>query len=294
MLSGGGAAAGGGSSALGGPTSPRAAAPSAAAPQDPGRRHLNQDGSRAGTCDARAQRVGTRKCGCPAGCGPHRGGAPHPPPPMAQEQGLGARALPGSQTLLDALLRNLYDLGECGAPEPTWETDWPRRVCCTFETGPSSALARGASVSFATWFPGWVQHAPPTEVPFPAPHDWALSGLSLDRASRAVPECGRRRGCSSEAPRLSGLQRVMHAGPWAPEHSPPVDISRPSGKPACPTPPSQPRVTLVPRCHLVTVDPQPPVRPSPADFRERVHGKLFTAFPSTKLAVLSFCLGRRK
>ncbi|XP_022379335.1 uncharacterized protein C1orf131 homolog isoform X1 [Enhydra lutris kenyoni] len=29
---------------------------------------------------------------------------------MAQEQGLGARALPGSQTLLDALLRNLYDL----------------------------------------------------------------------------------------------------------------------------------------------------------------------------------------
>ncbi|XP_032169562.1 uncharacterized protein C1orf131 homolog isoform X1 [Mustela erminea] len=29
---------------------------------------------------------------------------------MAQEQGLGDRALPGSQTLLDALLRNLYDL----------------------------------------------------------------------------------------------------------------------------------------------------------------------------------------
>ncbi|XP_032697025.1 uncharacterized protein C1orf131 homolog isoform X2 [Lontra canadensis] len=31
---------------------------------------------------------------------------------MAQEQGLGARALPGSQKLLDALLRNLYDLEE--------------------------------------------------------------------------------------------------------------------------------------------------------------------------------------
>ncbi|XP_027451728.1 uncharacterized protein C1orf131 homolog isoform X2 [Zalophus californianus] len=31
---------------------------------------------------------------------------------MAQEQGLGSRALPGSQTLLDALLRNLYDFGE--------------------------------------------------------------------------------------------------------------------------------------------------------------------------------------
>uniref|UniRef100_A0A8C7EVY8 Chromosome 1 open reading frame 131 n=1 Tax=Neovison vison TaxID=452646 RepID=A0A8C7EVY8_NEOVI len=33
------------------------------------------------------------------------------------EQGLGARALPGSQTLLDALLRNLYDLGECGTED---------------------------------------------------------------------------------------------------------------------------------------------------------------------------------
>jgi len=31
---------------------------------------------------------------------------------MAQEQGLGSRAPPGSQTLLDALLRNLYDFGE--------------------------------------------------------------------------------------------------------------------------------------------------------------------------------------
>ncbi|XP_004404922.1 PREDICTED: uncharacterized protein C1orf131 homolog [Odobenus rosmarus divergens] len=31
---------------------------------------------------------------------------------MAQEQGLGSRALPGSQMLLDALLRNLYDFGE--------------------------------------------------------------------------------------------------------------------------------------------------------------------------------------
>lgn len=52
LLSGGGGAAVGGSSARGGPTSPRAAAPSTAAPQDPGRRHLNQDGSRAGTCGA--------------------------------------------------------------------------------------------------------------------------------------------------------------------------------------------------------------------------------------------------
>lgn len=56
----GSVASGGGSSAQGGPTSPKAAAPSATAPQGPGRRHLTQDGSRAGTW-ARAQSVGTRK-----------------------------------------------------------------------------------------------------------------------------------------------------------------------------------------------------------------------------------------
>lgn len=55
VLSSGGGAAVGGSSARGGPTSPRAAAPSTAPPQDPGRRHLNQDGSRAGTCGARSR-----------------------------------------------------------------------------------------------------------------------------------------------------------------------------------------------------------------------------------------------
>lgn len=54
LRDGGGSAGGGGSSTLGGPTSPRAVAPSAAAPGDLGRRHLSQDGSRAGTWSARA------------------------------------------------------------------------------------------------------------------------------------------------------------------------------------------------------------------------------------------------
>ena len=87
LLSSGGAAAVGGSSVRGGPTSPRAAAPSTATPQDPGRRHLNQDGSRAGTHGARNPSVtgsgrraaaGPRDLCCPAAARrPHDGsGAP--------------------------------------------------------------------------------------------------------------------------------------------------------------------------------------------------------------------------
>ena len=87
LLSSGGAAAVGGSSARGGPTSPRAAAPSTATPQDPGRRHLNQDGSRAGTQGARnpsetgsgrRAAAGPRDLCCPAAARrPHDGsGAP--------------------------------------------------------------------------------------------------------------------------------------------------------------------------------------------------------------------------
>ena len=42
---------------------------------------------------------------------------------MAQETRLAISAPPGSQALLDALLQNLYDFGECGASEPTWRAD---------------------------------------------------------------------------------------------------------------------------------------------------------------------------
>lgn len=74
---------------------------------------------------ALAHRVGSRKCGprearVSAGSGPERGGAAR----MAQEPGPGARAPAGSRALLDALLRNLYDFGECGASAPTWRADW--------------------------------------------------------------------------------------------------------------------------------------------------------------------------
>ncbi|XP_037365721.1 uncharacterized protein C1orf131 homolog [Talpa occidentalis] len=112
-LSRGGGGAGGGSLARGGPTSPRAVAPSAAAPEDPGRRHLNRDGSRAETCGARAARRNPEAwaprgwgsgCVCP--------GSAVADPVMAQEPGEGASAPPGSQALLDTLLQNLYDFGE--------------------------------------------------------------------------------------------------------------------------------------------------------------------------------------
>lgn len=123
LLSSGGAAAVGGSSARGGPTSPRAAAPSTAAPQDPGRRHLNQDGSRAGTCGARspsepeadAERREVREI-CAVSL--RTAGLT-----MAQETRLAISGPPGSQALLDSLLQNLYDFGECGASEPTWRAD---------------------------------------------------------------------------------------------------------------------------------------------------------------------------
>jgi hypothetical protein len=42
---------------------------------------------------------------------------------MAQETRLAISGPPGSQALLDSLLQNLYDFGECGASEPTWRAD---------------------------------------------------------------------------------------------------------------------------------------------------------------------------
>lgn len=118
-------AAGGGSSAGGGPTSPRAVAPSATAPRDPGRRHLSQDGSRAGTCGARAA-GGTRKRARGARGAHGSRWAPGSPaesdPTMALEQGLGSSS-PQSSQLLDAVLQNLYDFGECGASAPAWRAD---------------------------------------------------------------------------------------------------------------------------------------------------------------------------
>ena len=42
---------------------------------------------------------------------------------MAQEPRLATSAPPGSQALLDTLLQNLYDFGECRASEPTWRAN---------------------------------------------------------------------------------------------------------------------------------------------------------------------------
>lgn len=42
---------------------------------------------------------------------------------MAQETRLATSAPPGSQALLDTLLQNLYDFGECRASEPTWRAN---------------------------------------------------------------------------------------------------------------------------------------------------------------------------
>lgn len=41
---------------------------------------------------------------------------------MAREPVLGCCSSP-SHTLLDAVLQNLYDFGECGASAPTWRAD---------------------------------------------------------------------------------------------------------------------------------------------------------------------------
>ncbi|XP_036292225.2 uncharacterized protein C1orf131 homolog isoform X2 [Pipistrellus kuhlii] len=128
---GGGVAAGGGSSARGGPTSPRAVAPSATAARDPGRRHLGQDGSRAGPCGARVRvRVRARPAEPGSECAAHsharnlhpggrRAAARSGTIAMAQGQGPGREQGPSSPPspppppqLLDAVLQNLYDFGE--------------------------------------------------------------------------------------------------------------------------------------------------------------------------------------
>lgn len=61
---------------------------------------------------------GARAQPADSGSGPSRGGLR-----MAQDLELGMSVSPGSQTHLDALLRNLYDFGECRATEPTWTAD---------------------------------------------------------------------------------------------------------------------------------------------------------------------------
>lgn len=69
LLRGCGAAAGGGSSERGGPNPPRAVALSTATARDPGHRHLNQDGGRAGPPEHAQSRAGSGSSKLCAGFG---------------------------------------------------------------------------------------------------------------------------------------------------------------------------------------------------------------------------------
>lgn len=133
----------------GGPTSPRAAAPSAAALQDPGRRHLNQDGSRAGTCDARAraQRVRTRKCGRPGGLWAARRWQTPPWPRSGDRRPPRLRVLrhfwmPCSGTSTTSVSE--------GPRSPRGERTCSRGVCCAFRTGSPSAFKAKGSCTWST------------------------------------------------------------------------------------------------------------------------------------------------
>ncbi|XP_066092142.1 uncharacterized protein C1orf131 homolog isoform X2 [Saccopteryx bilineata] len=134
LLGGGGVAAGGGSSAQGGPTSPRTTVPlPATVARDPGRRHLGQDGSRAGT-EARAARQ-TRKRGCRA-----LRVVSWSPTAMARDPGLGSSSLPSSQ-LLDSVLQVLYDFGET---EDEAEQKWIKKKRETKKRAVGTPVALGA------------------------------------------------------------------------------------------------------------------------------------------------------
>lgn len=181
---------------------------------------------------------------------------------MAQEPRLAASAPPGSQALLDTLLQNLYDFGECRASEPTWRAN--------LRTRDLAGLSFQAKDSCSSSTPRLLNQV---LIMGPAPSPRLRPGsvsLSMNQMSQLVPECGGQPACLSKALTLSDLTRRcaqdLRLWKWHPFSLPT------SGKPLSPTHPPDPpdRRALVTPCRVGTS--------SFGDFREWFHMKLFTTF----------------